>query len=1398
MAKPYPTVATQLINRNPNKKKKPNPRLATLTLSVPFVDIPNDPANQINYSFAVLRQGGNVGVSDAVYAVVPAAGSGIPAAYFGGSYPTGPVHFVDGQGQQTCIISVPPGPDLAADTFAHIVLSGFVNCTPGPVTDVTIRAPGAVATPDYVVSVTMPIVVLTRDDLIDEAYSVVVTRVRADGDYSQACSVQLVLTGSGAHPIQGSDLTGGLLNTTVNFGAGDTEKDFTITVKAGADPTTDLTGDVAISAPSGCKISPTAASVAVKIPQASIISPDVLPPEYLDPDFTNLTPYGAACTLWSQVQTQCADLSNNPLCKTKYVKLAASYVDTVIRNFNYKGYVDPVTKLIYPLIVTGDITKANSRAPADINNRPHFNAGTTLNGAVWLWLYALAAEYPFSGGFQPNTAAAVNMDNSTDCLVTRCWLDAPCAIMSGGGNTTKAAVRPRVGGNDCYGTWNGGSPQPWTTKLRFVFSGKTTATQDRTLRAYIYQNFLGNCRAPFEAHDATACFYAGEGLSPALSEPVDYPNAPYDLNWRESWFFNNLIMSTANYLIYNKHACNVWRNRVVSINNWTDITGTGSPFHLIACRGGNWTGGTVKYNVVEASGGHNDLQSWWGTAEFNDWGGQPVNVFIHCNDPSKLADGRFSKTLLAASHWRFRSNKNGKYQIGTARPDAGYQYYAPIIDTSWEGEVGCTWNWEATYTITGVGTTTYNPSGTPLAWGVNGKNTETGQIKFPGDTFKTVAAAGQLTKSGTSTAVRQLTDATAANGFTKAEKGIVSQEGLVWDGIGTGNGGGGGGGGGNYDLIQSNFTLHFPSDNMAVDYPNVVLNWLGSGGFECKAGRGNALDSPHVCLRMWLKTAPPNDAATFTFYYTRLDNLTAADSDGVFSLFTERYKGTAAYGADPNGWAKTSWRTHPSFISGSDLLYRERGLGYRHSFANRNQTPSATMQFRLRAYNAATDGGTQIFDTTGYTADNVNGGSTFDFPLNVRCKVEVVRNGNRLVCKRTRMDTGVIQEWDFNDALIGTGGRAPGGWCGFGFYLGAWGRVEPVPGVPFVQAGGTNPLGPYPASTLWQQLAFTGSAHSFGVNADQWPTTTYTNGNVCAAWGDGYGFNNNQPRSSLGISEISGTPPSLTGVDKYLSGTTGVDNRKPNAILHIHNIAANTILLWYVNQTKDARVGTYTAISTNNGTSWTFHEAAGERVFSTAASPKLQVIGAVQLGPGYLAQSSGLDTDYVYLYLNNSGNLAAPFTGTNGDIWMCRVRIAGAGGSITNIWNPTKYSFFNGLDGAGAPTWTADGGALNLSKTVAAFPGGMGKHFLNSWSEVNTRFLAALTPTATTLAVYEAPTPFGPWGTLYYGAGSDPSWTGIFTASLPGPWQTAGTAWVAVSGAPPDSLDVQSSPLVGL
>jgi hypothetical protein len=124
-------------------------------------------------------------------------------------------------------------------------------------------------------------------------------------------------------------------------------------------------------------------------------------------------------------------------------------------------------------------------------------------------------------GLPDRRTSAVTMHDSTDCFVTRCWIDSPKGVELGG-RTGVAPIRPRVGANDFYGT----TATPQTDdcgNVHFVCNGKTAATQDKAVGALVYQNFLSQLQ---DEQGTGMCFYAGEGVD---KNPPDH-SQPYDLN----------------------------------------------------------------------------------------------------------------------------------------------------------------------------------------------------------------------------------------------------------------------------------------------------------------------------------------------------------------------------------------------------------------------------------------------------------------------------------------------------------------------------------------------------------------------------------------------------------------------------------------------------------------------------------------------------------------------------------------------------------------------------------------------------------------------------------------------------------------------------------------------------
>jgi hypothetical protein len=195
-----------------------------------------------------------------------------PAARFqGGVYPGATVDIPAGQPSVTVSITLAAQADPPADLFARLVLSSPVGCSLAPGRDVwPFDLKGSVVVTDAILALDVPVTRWAKDAAAQHAYTINVLRT---GNTAVSCSATLAVAGTGANPLLAGDFVGGLLSTTVSFAAGDTLKSFTVTTAAAAAAASDETGQVSLSAPTGCKIDPTAASVAVVIPHAIIIPP---------------------------------------------------------------------------------------------------------------------------------------------------------------------------------------------------------------------------------------------------------------------------------------------------------------------------------------------------------------------------------------------------------------------------------------------------------------------------------------------------------------------------------------------------------------------------------------------------------------------------------------------------------------------------------------------------------------------------------------------------------------------------------------------------------------------------------------------------------------------------------------------------------------------------------------------------------------------------------------------------------------------------------------------------------------------------------------------------------------------------------------------------------------------
>jgi hypothetical protein len=172
--------------------------------------------------------------------------------------------------------------------------------------------------------------------------------------------------------------------------------------------------------------------------------------------------------------------------------------------------------------------------------------------------------------------------------------------------------------------------------------------------------------------------------------------------------------------------------------------------------------------------------------------------------------------------------------------------------------------------------------------------------------------------------------------------------------------------------------------------------------------------------------------------------------------------------------------------------------------------------------------------------------------------------------------------------------------------------------------------------------------------------------------------------------------------------------------------------------------------------------------------------------------NADIDLTYAYVLLNRRGNLALPFASNGGgSVYMARVPVRSPVGQPGNIANRNLYEFFAGTDSAGRPTWTGTSPGV----AVRNDPNGIGRHLSIDYAPALRKYVAAATNRHNIISIEESPRPWGGWGTLAYGRGSDPQWTEVYSARVPGGWATTSALTLAVSGSPPAGLDVQTIPL---
>ncbi len=274
----------------------------------------------------------------------------------------------------------------------------------------------------------------------------------------------------------------------------------------------------------------------------------------------------------------------------------------------------------------------------------------------------------------------------------------------------------------------------------------------------------------------------------------------------------------------------------------------------------------------------------------------------------------------------------------------------------------------------------------------------------------------------------------------------------------------------------------------------------------------------------------------------------------------------------------------------------------------------------------------------------------------------------------------------------------------------------------------------------------------YASGSDIWDSMWASDGNVYGAWGDGNGFASGV-KKFIGVSKLVGTNPlTLTGSDTYL-GTTFSNpppcaqqstlGGKPRGV-----VALASSLMYMFHSTQDLCTSfTWLAKSTNNGVSWSDH-------FNSFQWPDAGGWGPGSVLESGQAQASALDPDngttkYIWIYGGKNTDAAG-----SGKQYLARVPATSSGIESLSNWRwyggldaATKEPIWQTSSASATPVFTDPDHAQTLGVT---YDKGMGRYL--AFNDHGNACLDGSDPSPClhALALFDAPTPWGPWTTFDY------------------------------------------------
>ncbi len=266
---------------------------------------------------------------------------------------------------------------------------------------------------------------------------------------------------------------------------------------------------------------------------------------------------------------------------------------------------------------------------------------------------------------------------------------------------------------------------------------------------------------------------------------------------------------------------------------------------------------------------------------------------------------------------------------------------------------------------------------------------------------------------------------------------------------------------------------------------------------------------------------------------------------------------------------------------------------------------------------------------------------------------------------------------------------------------------------------------------------------------DNWPSTWADDGNVYTYLGDGTGFGLSSARS-MSPAKIIGDPAtgSISGQNIStnalgMSTGGGSSGKKVSGLISLPDAASpsgQVLYAWIRNITSTG--GASLMYSYDHAATWTW--AWGD--LSTTASAILPQLGYptwMQAGKNNAAAQD----NYLYFYSQNTPTAYQ----VADSVIMGRV-------DVTHVKEKSAYRYLAGLDGKGSALWTAN---IALRKPIFSAQGQCYRVFVTYNPGLRQYFLLTANGDSLdsnwivghhthNLSIYEAPTPWGPWQTIYY------------------------------------------------